>query len=344
MDTRVVNLQDENNLVAKHKFTYDIETDWTMFTTCNYACGYCFFDAEELGKKLEIFATNAEWQQAFDRTNLTWLIHLTGGEPFILPEFVDLCQRLTQKHWISVNSNLTRPAVKQFAETIDPSRVSMINAGFHPVEWEKRRGYDVFIRHFHLLKEHGFNIMASMVGDPKALLQFDEVSKILSAEGIVLVPKVMRGMVDGKDYPRAYTDLERDIFKKASAAARQAYQPMLDSLSEPPTINPFDDDTRLDEIMDFRGMMCSSGSRFVMMNEKGDVIQCPNKVLGNLLKGTFQPVKRDIICNSRYCYYFCMKYADMTESKEVIKMRKGALAASKALQNVVMQFKAKPKT
>ena len=343
MDALLTRIDDEKKQVAKLKFGYDIETDWTLFTTCNYACDYCFFDAEALGKKLEVFASNEQWQHAFDNTGLTWLIHLTGGEPFVLPNFVDLCNKLSQKHFISLNSNLTRPSVKDFAEKIDPSRVSMINASFHPIEREKRHGYDAFVRNYHSLKDSGFNIMATMVGDPKALMQFDEISKSLKSEGIVLVPNLMRGLVNGKVYPQAYSCIEKDIFKKASIAARLAYQPMLESMPEPPTINPFDDDSHLDNLMDFRGMTCGSGSRFVIMNERGDIIQCPSKVMGNLLEGTFQVAKQDIVCNSRYCYYFCMKYANTTESKDIIKLRKGALAVSSALQNVIVQFKSKVK-
>ena len=79
MDALLTRIDAEKKQVAKLKFGYDIETDWTMFTTCNYACDYCFFDAEALGKKLEVFASNEQWQHAFDNTGLTWLIHLTGG-------------------------------------------------------------------------------------------------------------------------------------------------------------------------------------------------------------------------------------------------------------------------
>ncbi len=53
MDALLTRIDAEKKQVAKLKFGYDIETDWTMFTTCNYACDYCFFDAEALGKSLK---------------------------------------------------------------------------------------------------------------------------------------------------------------------------------------------------------------------------------------------------------------------------------------------------
>src|SRR6188508_2535290 len=103
---------------------YDREADWHLLNTCNYRCSYCFFDDAILGDKLRRFAAPDEWRAAFDATGDTWLLHLTGGEPSVYPEFVSLCEALTARHFISLNSNLTRPAFVEFSDRIDPSRVS----------------------------------------------------------------------------------------------------------------------------------------------------------------------------------------------------------------------------
>src|SRR5262245_6196950 len=117
---------------------YDIEANWHLLNTCNFRCEYCFFSAEVLGEKLRTFAGVDEWQTAFNATGKTWLAHITGGEPSVYPNFIELCERITERHYISVNSNLTHATFAKFAERIEPSRVSFINAGLHLVEREGR--------------------------------------------------------------------------------------------------------------------------------------------------------------------------------------------------------------
>ena len=75
---------------------YDIEADWHLLNTCNYRCSYCFFPPDVLGSKLRLFATPQQWRNGFDTAGVTWLVHITGGEPSIYPDFVDLCEELCQ--------------------------------------------------------------------------------------------------------------------------------------------------------------------------------------------------------------------------------------------------------
>src|SRR6476619_762876 len=119
---------------------YDVEADFVLLTTCTFRCSYCFIPVEDLSIKLRVHATNEAWQNAFDRTGKRWLIHLTGGEPFIYPDFVDLCARLTRSHYLSINSNLAHPSVDDFAKTIDPTRIHFINAALHLEERERKNG------------------------------------------------------------------------------------------------------------------------------------------------------------------------------------------------------------
>ena len=100
---------------------YGIEGDWQLLNTCNYRCKYCFFSGDQLGEKLRVFTSPAEWRSAFDATNQTWLLHLTGGEPSIYPNFAELCEQLTVHHYISLNSNLTNASFAEFVRRVDPS-------------------------------------------------------------------------------------------------------------------------------------------------------------------------------------------------------------------------------
>lgn len=124
---------------------YDVEGAWQLLHTCNYRCDYCFLSDAKLGEKLQVHATPQEWRAAFDDTGKTWLVHLTGGEPSHYPGFAELCALLAERHYLSLNSNLTGPSLTRFAELVDPARVSFINAGLHPAERARKQGEAIFL-------------------------------------------------------------------------------------------------------------------------------------------------------------------------------------------------------
>lgn len=83
---------------------------------------------------------------------------------------------LTRRHFISLNSNLTHSSFSQFAESIDPARVSFINAGLHLEERDQRGDSTRFIDHATVLQDNGFRLLISLVATPKALLTGKAVS------------------------------------------------------------------------------------------------------------------------------------------------------------------------
>ncbi len=288
---------------------YEIEADWHLLNTCNYRCPYCFFSSDILGEKLQAHASPKQWQSAFDATGYIWLLHMTGGEPIIYPSFTELSEALTRRHFISINSNLSRP-FQSFAERIDPARVSFINAGFHLEERERRSDNSAFLKNAELLKSKGFPLLVSIVATPSALERFQEASDILAQIGIVPIPKVLRGPHEGQHFPEAYTDLDKARFRKFAELARQFHEPLLSSASERPSIDMFKDDDLLDGEPSFAGQSCDAGHRFVKIEPAGEVIRCGGPTrYGNVLAGTFKRAEGPKPCNTRHCVYFCQKYA-----------------------------------
>ncbi|MBW7969867.1 radical SAM protein [Bradyrhizobium sp. BR 10289] len=289
---------------------YDIEADWHLLDTCNYRCDYCFFGADVLGSKLKSYATAEAWSSAFDRTGKTWLLHLTGGEPSIYPNFVELCSALAKRHLLSINTNLTNASIVRFARDVNPARVSFINAGFHPEERDRRGETTRFIEHADLLRKHGFRIFCSVVATPLALTTFDEAVERLSRARLYPVPKLFRGNFAGKSYPLAYTERERTMFRSYAQRARDFYHGEGDVWGEPPSIDVFNDDRYLTGLPTYGGRLCSAGERFVQIHPNGDVFRCGGTGLqGNLLQGTTVFQSGASVCQTEHCYYFCEKYS-----------------------------------
>jgi MoaA/NifB/PqqE/SkfB family radical SAM enzyme len=296
---------------------YDIEADWMLFHTCNYRCDYCFFSAATLGQKVHIHAGPDEWSAAFDRTGKTWLVHLTGGEPSHYPDFADLTAALTRRHFISLNSNLTGPALQHFSERIDPARVSFINAGLHPEERERRGGHAVFLRHAGMLLARGFPVMVSVVATPNALRDFEAIIESLRPIGIVPFPKLMQGRKLGGRYPSSYTAEERDLFRRYSRQAQAANPALFDGRRERPSIDPTRGRKHLGGNPRYHGQMCTAGRDFVRIDPNGEVRRCGNgPLMGNLLTGPVQFADAATPCDRSHCFYFCEKFTRRAAQQE----------------------------
>lgn len=289
---------------------YDIEADWILFSGCNYRCQYCFWSGEVLGARPVPPAEVDRLVDFFDRTEKRWLIHLTGGEPFLYPQFVELVQRLTQRHRVSVNSNLSTDRVDYFAETVDPERVSFMNCAVHVAERERHNRVEDFARKMKLLRAAGFKAFATYVFYPPLLERAAADFEAYAAMGVPLFPKAFRGAWEGQSYPAAYTPEDRDLFMRLSRDAELAYAEMWEGVETPPTIDPLlDRDLVLNGVKDYRGRLCSAGRDFVRIRENGDVQRCgPSEILGNIALGTLELKTEPTPCQDLECPYFCYKY------------------------------------
>jgi MoaA/NifB/PqqE/SkfB family radical SAM enzyme len=291
-------------------FDYDIECDWLFLWTCNYRCGYCFISPELLGSKIKVYATPEEWRAAFDATGKRWLIHLTGGEPTVYPDFLELCEELTKSHLISLNSNLSRPVVRKLAGRIDPARLSFVNASLHAAERLKHRGIEDFIGNARFLQDAGFRVVVSVVAAPGIIPALPSLASLCASHGLQLAPKILRGDFGGIVYPNRYTAEEKRQLLAAVLRARDWYDAAYDGWPRP-SIDVFSDDDLLDGEPDFRGRLCSAGERFVRLSADGEVDRCnpePGSGMGNLLKRTLRFAPGPAPCNTKYCVYFCKKY------------------------------------
>ena len=249
-------------------------------------------------------------------TGLTWLLHLTGGEPTAYPGFADLAAALSARHYLSMNSNLSLASVAAFAEAVDPARVSFINGGLHPAERARKSGLEIFNANIVLLRERGFPVFVSVVATPEVLADVEAVTRSVAATGLVPVPKILRGAHHGKAYPRAYSGAERRSFEMMSRHARDVYADWRIARPECPTIDPFEDDRFLGGTPGYTGKSCEAGRRFARLEPDGEAYRCGSREpLGNVLTGSFAPWSEARRCDTHYCFYFCRKYTDRTAAR-----------------------------
>jgi len=321
------------------KMKYEVEADWILLKTCNFRCTYCLCGQASLSSKLVTYGTHQQWVDAFRATGKIWLLHITGGEPGIYPDFLGLCENLSKGHYLSINSNLSNPSIIHFAERMNPERVHYINAALHPDERQKKSSYDIFIKHVQKLQQHHFNVLVSTVMTPPMVKEFPNLSERFASEGVFLLPKVMRGEYLGNKYPESYAEGERALILEHMINAAAQYSPVIERMGEAATIDMFADRRFLDKIPDYRGRLCGSGYNFVTIKPDGQVIRCGSgKVLGNLLSKDVKFLRSPIACDTSYCPYFCEKYT----SPELTQVSKNSehpfIASLSSLAKRVLKF------
>ncbi|TMR21974.1 radical SAM protein [Nonomuraea turkmeniaca] len=289
---------------------YDIEADWVLMSTCAYRCAYCFWDVDALGAKISTPATVDRLASFFEGTGLVWLLHLTGGEPFMYPGFLRLCQSLTRRHYISINTNADSPRIRAFTETVDPEHVDFVHCGVHEEQRALKSGRGRFIENVMLFKNAGFPVFASVVMDPRLFPTFGEMWQEYADRGVTLIPKALRGPYEGRTYPRDYTDDQRRLFLAYARRAADHYATQFAARKEPPSVNPFmDGPLFLHDRPDYRGVMCGAGHRFVRIMPDAAIYRCgPADLIGNVAEGWFERREDPSVCVDKECPYFCEKY------------------------------------
>jgi MoaA/NifB/PqqE/SkfB family radical SAM enzyme len=185
---------------------------WAITGRCNFDCAYCIVDREhrinDVIRDIDIQAC----VRTLNNTKKIFNVYFTGGEPFLVPRFVELCKALCERHFITIASNLSRSTVMDFAREIDPKRVLMVNASFHGDELMRHNAYGTFVANFRKLRDQGFCIKASEIAFPEIISKVQYYRDLLRKEGIDLDFNPYIGNYDGKRYPAAYTSREIKYF------------------------------------------------------------------------------------------------------------------------------------
>jgi len=195
------------------RFNYDAWLHWRVTNRCNLNCHYCFEFDSEAKKHGELFTIDIPVLiNTLHKTNKTFKISFVGGEPFLVPNIVEVCSKITQRHYIAFNTNLTSANIKEFTDKIDPDRVIYILASLHIKELEKRHLLNKYIDHFLLCKEKGFVIDAVEIAHPSLLSQAEQYKYFFRRHKINIVFTHYIGDYNGKKYPESYTTEELSIF------------------------------------------------------------------------------------------------------------------------------------
>jgi len=257
------------NLLKIHDLKkYPNRLVWKINNTCNFSCAYCMNRFENTSNIVTVYSPE-KMRSFFDNIG-SWLIMITGGEPFIYPRFVDICKELENNHYLQVTTNLSSETIYDFADRINPERVFLLSASFHYIERNNKKLKDDFIDKCKYLKTKGFTVLVNYIALPSTLNSMEEDISLFASLGISSFAVVLRGEFEGKNYPESYTDKELSIIKKY----------LLDSNVELGSAYGK---------LNYYGHYCSAGKNYFVIDANGDVSRCSTlyKKTGNFYKGNF---------------------------------------------------------
>lgn len=198
-------------ILRKKNQNYDAWLHWDVTKRCNLDCEYCFGKITDTSIKIHSIEIE-KLISTLDKTDKIFRISFTGGEPTLVPNFVETCTAITKKHYISFNSNIISKSVKQFVREINPERVLHIHASFHYDELVKNNLLINFVENYKLLESSGFNIYSEVVAHPSLFSKYDIIKSFAKEENLKLSFAPFYGYYNELAYPENYNLEELNLF------------------------------------------------------------------------------------------------------------------------------------
>lgn len=258
------------------------EITWTINEICNFNCEYCFqTHIKQALKPINIKILS----KGLDNLGKDWLILITGGEPFLEKNFVEICQEVTKKHYLVLGTNLSTNNVYAFADNIDSQRCVCINTTVHMLEREKKDPMcKAFIEKTCYLQDKGFNVITQYIVHPGYMDRVEPDLEYLKARGVKnIIAKAFFGMYDGKYYPAAFTDEQRNFFKKLDPSNYEI--------------------EKINESCKYYGRLCTAGQKLFRMDRNGNITRCASssRKYGNLFDKTINFDRKPRPCPKPQC-------------------------------------------
>ncbi|MEM4736731.1 MAG: radical SAM protein [Nitrososphaeria archaeon] len=237
---------------------------WFITWNCNFRCIYCW--EEHRRKKKNIFGSeyipSYRWVEVWNKLR-PGLLDITGGEPFLQPDFVELLEGLDDSISIGITTNASKD-LTQFVQRIHPEKITSITLSFHLLQGVTS---ETLLGKCLMLKNRGFNVVVNYLAWPEQLWLIPTFKEFFEKNGI-------RFHVDPYDsshhYPYLFNRKEKEFLSSFISEDRKHF------LSE-----------------EKLNVKCSAGCDHLCVIPNGDAYRCLNDKLngkaslGNIFDPSF---------------------------------------------------------
>lgn len=262
--------------------------EWKIITQCNYNCWYCLDRGDRVTPPPDKNDISRYSNAILSNLKEPWIIQITGGEPFINPEFIiGLTRNLVSAgHWIKIFSNLSADlSVYREFINITGSQLYKLKASFHPSE----TNFDEFLK--------------------KSLA----INELISNRSKYKIFCVITPGIGNINRLKKYTDtfkqygLNHDVIHMIDPTTKEFYDY---SKEEKALIQTYFGDCSNELSMISHGHDCRSGYSYFAITQDFDAWSCWDakfnndraNYYGNLLKNFKFPYRRQM-CPYKLCNY-----------------------------------------
>ncbi|MDD5130368.1 MAG: radical SAM protein [Candidatus Omnitrophica bacterium] len=271
-----------------------INFTWDSHYKCNFRCPYCwFYEGWVDGGKRNVYLPVEEWMRHWKRIyGLYGKCHIaiTGGEPFLYPNFIPLVKQLSQIHSVKITTNMSGD-IETFVREIDPQKV-ILDLNFHPLF----STLDTYIKKTQLLKKAGFKAGVCYLAYPPQMKQINAVKSRFESAGINFALAAFWGEYEGRRYPDSYSQDDREMIR--------------------PFLGDIDRITYHLTGQSPKGKLCNAGHKYAVIQADGKVIRCgplADKIIGSFFDEEFRLLDSPKPCEAETCP--CNEYINLLDAK-----------------------------
>lgn len=282
---------------------------WDIHYACNYKCSYCFFcDTWEEEKKKNRYPGLQKWKEIWGDIYSKYgggHLHISGGEPFAYPDFIELVEHLIKNFTVEFDTNLSFD-VEYFISKVGPEKVKFATA-YHP----QFADFEEYFKKIKLLKESGYDLGVNFVAFPEQLKDMNYYKQRLSAIHVSFDVMPFRGKYKGLEYPQSYTE---DEIKLICECDPRTAPRMLKSYGKKeekaPAVAPENNQgapvpEEKKSANPHFGKTCRMGQMYAKIHANGNAYRCclikEEGLIGNLIDGTFSFYEEPRACAYDKC-------------------------------------------
>jgi MoaA/NifB/PqqE/SkfB family radical SAM enzyme len=257
---------------------------WNIHYACNYRCPYCWWygkwqNLAKLNRYLSVEEWTKYWSNIYNKYGCV-RIEVSGGEPFIYPNFKELVLELSKMHTLVITTNLSTD-IGDFTEQINSEKVKIIPS-FHPLFVD----FYTFIKKARLLKEKGFTTDVHYLAYPPQIKYLGLYKEKFESAGLVFSVLIFWGNYNGINYPEGYTEEERNFIHSClDYCAQEKFQVIAER--------------------ERKGSLCQAGHYYAVIQGDGRVVRCEgsdlNEEVGNFFDKNFKLLDKALPCNTEPC-------------------------------------------
>ncbi|MCB0384969.1 MAG: hypothetical protein KDD43_06220 [Bdellovibrionales bacterium] len=203
---------------ATRPVPYDVFAHWHITYECQMMCEYCIVTGPDRATDTKDKKTRSKpvpidsMLKVVDESGLKFCFSLMGGEPFLVPNVIEVCERLAERgHMIGANTNLCA-VPHEFWKSVPHEQISNIHISLHIHPMQRKGITQQFIDGYKAMVDSGFDrFYITAVAHPSLFERLDEYRELFGKHGInfKLIPMLEGGGASkGKVYPESYTQEE----------------------------------------------------------------------------------------------------------------------------------------